>query len=673
MKGIIFPLLVAAAVGLALAAEGSGSVLGSTEAYSGQDSEGQPAVYAVSVLLDGALLASLAAVPGCAECATACRLSRECKAFMYCGAQAACVLPGNGTMDSQECQLLTGANRTAAPTIAAHGTAEGVDPLLVSGFAVRSQPPATSSSGLSGGAIAGITVGCTVAVCATAAAAGWLLVRRRHAARPAVLDAAAAAEAAEKAPGGSTPAGHMPCPGETARSREGDLHGGTLGCPPTLLGAAAPIEAALHLDDAGSGSGSASANASGSMGSSPVLMAAVIARPRFTTSPFAAARARKSPGGSATSSPSNSSCAGGGGAPGGALHHPKRGMQPGSSAAMLSSEEGSGPREEPALQQELSRVMGDMIELRECREAAASTLSAGQLSAEPSGSSGQSPPAQPLEVVLPSALQASCCVEDWLIPPEEVKYLRRPNGDRFVLGEGASGRVIRAELRGELVAAKEIEVGRTLELQQMFIWEAQQLCNLRHANIVTFYGCCIIKGWGVLLTELCRDLGSALQLVNPPGQRVFGWHKHGCRVAYEVAKAVNYLHFHNVAHMDIKSSNVLLTSRGVAKLADTRTALDSLPQLIGTFACTALILPFPAHQGRARGVLLWEIITGLRPVRGNMRAVHVPAECPQEAADMIAACCALDPVQRPSARHLMKTLHAMLVRQREGHVCDFGC
>ncbi len=38
-----------------------------------------------------------------------------------------------------------------------------------------------------------------------------------------------------------------------------------------------------------------------------------------------------------------------------------------------------------------------------------------------------------------------------------------------------SGRVIRAELRGELVAAKEIEVGRTLELQQMFIWEAQQV------------------------------------------------------------------------------------------------------------------------------------------------------------------------------------------------------
>ncbi len=28
-------------------------------------------------------------------------------------------------------------------------------------------------------------------------------------------------------------------------------------------------------------------------------------------------------------------------------------------------------------------------------------------------------------------------VQDWLIPPEEVEYLRRPKGDRFVLGEGA--------------------------------------------------------------------------------------------------------------------------------------------------------------------------------------------------------------------------------------------
>ena len=139
-----------------------------------------------------------------------------------------------------------------------------------------------------------------------------------------------------------------------------------------------------------------------------------------------------------------------------------------------------------------------------------------------------------------------------------------------------SGRVIRAELRGEVVAAKEVEVGRGLELQEAFIKEAQQasnprvqpccstprcavpgrsgvervfggggqaaqdafacgqaaepapllaraakpptphpashgtpaptpqLCNLRHPNIVTFYGCCVRRGKGILLTELCE-------------------------------------------------------------------------------------------------------------------------------------------------------------------------
>lgn len=73
------------------------------------------------------------------------------------------------------------------------------------------------------------------------------------------------------------------------------------------------------------------------------------------------------------------------------------------------------------------------------------------------------------------------------------------------------------------------------------------------------------------------------------------------------------------------------------------------------------------------GVLLWEIITGLRPVRGHMRSVHVPAECPQDAADLVAACCALDPEARPTARQLMKRLLSMLLKQREGHLRDFDC
>ena len=46
-----------------------------------------------------------------------------------------------------------------------------------------------------------------------------------------------------------------------------------------------------------------------------------------------------------------------------------------------------------------------------------------------------------------------------------------------------------------------------------------------------------------------RDLGSVLRLRGGAGQRVFGWQRHGCRVAYEVSKALNYLHSRGIVHM----------------------------------------------------------------------------------------------------------------------------
>lgn len=63
------------------------SSLGSTEAFSGKDSDGQPAVFAVGVELAGAPLATLPALPAYADCAAACRLNATCSSFMYCGAQ----------------------------------------------------------------------------------------------------------------------------------------------------------------------------------------------------------------------------------------------------------------------------------------------------------------------------------------------------------------------------------------------------------------------------------------------------------------------------------------------------------------------------------------------------------------------------------------------------------
>jgi serine/threonine protein kinase len=124
--------------------------------------------------------------------------------------------------------------------------------------------------------------------------------------------------------------------------------------------------------------------------------------------------------------------------------------------------------------------------------------------------------------------------------------------------------------------------------------EALLLQHLRHPNLVGFFGLSLTASKGVILMELCegRDLQSALQLTaTATRERLFGWRGRGRRVAYEVAKAVNYLHTKGVTHMDIKSGNVLLTASGEARLSDVGLSRhqsllgqSSDARCIGTFA-----------------------------------------------------------------------------------------
>lgn len=87
MRLLLTALLVAAFAGVALGESPAASSLGSTEAFKGKDSEGQPAVFAVGLVLGGEPLATLPALPAYADCATACRLNATCSSFLYCGAQ----------------------------------------------------------------------------------------------------------------------------------------------------------------------------------------------------------------------------------------------------------------------------------------------------------------------------------------------------------------------------------------------------------------------------------------------------------------------------------------------------------------------------------------------------------------------------------------------------------
>ncbi|KAI7838770.1 hypothetical protein COHA_007387 [Chlorella ohadii] len=266
-------------------------------------------------------------------------------------------------------------------------------------------------------------------------------------------------------------------------------------------------------------------------------------------------------------------------------------------------------------------------------------------------------------------------LREWVVDSSQVHYLRRADGKLWDLGSGASGKVYRVEYRGELLAAKEVELGANQSLRETFVTEARMLHQLRHPNVVGFAGVTFHGSTrGVVLMELCegRDLHSALQVRAAGSQeRLFSWGRRGKRVALDVAKAMNFLHQNNVVHMDIKSPNILLTASGTAKLADVgfsktkpNTYLSTV-SLVGTFAWAApeLLLgserPTAAIDVYSFGVVLYEIITGERPQRGQLRMPR-DDECPEEVRALMLDCLQQQPAARPTALQVLSRLRALV-------------
>ena len=82
---------------------------------------------------------------------------------------------------------------------------------------------------------------------------------------------------------------------------------------------------------------------------------------------------------------------------------------------------------------------------------------------------------------------------------------------------------------------------------------------------------------------------------------------------------------------------------------------------VGTFAFAApeVILcgtSTPKADVYSLGVVIWEVLTGEVAVRGRLRPPLVPAECPQEVADVLRNCLSADASERPTAREAYEAL-----------------
>ncbi|KAK9830808.1 hypothetical protein WJX74_008176 [Apatococcus lobatus] len=259
----------------------------------------------------------------------------------------------------------------------------------------------------------------------------------------------------------------------------------------------------------------------------------------------------------------------------------------------------------------------------------------------------------------------------WQIAPEQISICRRTDGKDWKAGEGGFGQVYKALQDGvTAVAVKRLHNSLDARQRQLFLREIATLRDLHSPHIVQFLGACLQPGHTMLVTEwMDESLWDAMARNRSHGlpTDTLGWYARGQEIALDVAKGLHHLHSRGIIHLDLKSSNILLR-QGVAKIADVGFAKilsqSAHSQLVGGTWAWAAPEVLLGKQSTTQadiysfGVVIWELVTGEQPIRGNSRDVFVPAECPTEIHLLLDECFDSDPKKRPTARNIVHRLEA---------------
>ena len=203
------------------------------------------------------------------------------------------------------------------------------------------------------------------------------------------------------------------------------------------------------------------------------------------------------------------------------------------------------------------------------------------------------------------------------------------------LGRGAYGKVYRAydPQFDRAVALKASTAGDgSLDARRRFFREARAARQLHHPNIVPVYEADEFAGTLYIVSSLVE--GESLRDALQRGQR-FSQHETAQLVA-KLADALHYAHVNGVhCHRDVKPGNIMLTPNGEPMLMDfgmaRREESSELQTIEGaTLGTPAYMSPEQvegdSHKADARsdiwsmGIILYELLTGERPFRGNSRA-----------------------------------------------------
>ena len=211
------------------------------------------------------------------------------------------------------------------------------------------------------------------------------------------------------------------------------------------------------------------------------------------------------------------------------------------------------------------------------------------------------------------------------------------------LGEGGMGVVYKAhdtkldrdvalKFLPERVNQNEMEKTR-------FLQEARAVAALNHANICTIYN--IEESNGSLFMVMEYIQGGTLRN-KIPYKKV----DDAIAVAIQIGEALQEAHANGIVHRDIKADNVMLTTKGQAKVMDFGLAklkgalkLTKTSSTVGTLGYMA---PEQIQGGEVDhrsdifsfGVLLFEMLTGKLPFRGEHEAAMVYSIVNEEPQDI---------------------------------------